>query len=71
MNDMWNTAWLILAGLLPFLGFLVVCYVVMRRISMPTAIERKAMARGRSRGVLPATEDSPDIHALTRPALLP
>lgn len=44
MNDFWNTAWLILAGLLPFLGFLVVCYVVMRSIFNADRNERKAMA---------------------------
>ena len=43
MNDFWNTAWLILAGLLPFLGFLVVCFVVMRAIFNADRFERKAV----------------------------
>ena len=44
MNDFWNTAWLILAGLLPFLGFLVVCFVVMRSIFNADRNERAAVA---------------------------
>ncbi|NLJ53872.1 MAG: hypothetical protein GX344_07050 [Intrasporangiaceae bacterium] len=43
MNDFWNMAWLILAGLLPFLGFLVVCFVVMRAIFNADRNERKAV----------------------------
>lgn len=42
MNDFWNQAWLILAGLLPFLGFLVVCYVIVRAIFNADRNERKA-----------------------------
>lgn len=45
MSDFWNTVWLILAGLLPFLGFLVVCYVVMRAIFNADRNERKAVAQ--------------------------
>lgn len=60
MNDMWNTAWLILAGLLQFLGFLVVCYVVMRAIFNADRNERKAMAQWeKSQEHTAATEDSP------------
>ncbi|MDO5502938.1 MAG: hypothetical protein Q4G67_07170 [Actinomycetia bacterium] len=44
MDDFWNTAWLILAGLLPFLGFLGVCFVVMRAIFNADRNERKAQA---------------------------
>lgn len=36
-------AWLIFAGLLPFLGFLVVCYVVMRAVFNADRNERKAL----------------------------
>lgn len=45
MNEFWNTAWLVLAGLLPFLGFLVVCFVLMRSIFNADRNERKAMAQ--------------------------
>ena len=45
MNDFWNTAWLIMAGLLPFLGFLVVCFVVMRAVFNADRNERKAVAQ--------------------------
>lgn len=45
MNDFWNMAWLILAGLLPFLGFLVVCFVVMRAVFNVDRNERKAVAQ--------------------------
>lgn len=45
MNDFWNNAWLILAGLLPFLGFLVVCFVVVRAIFNADRNERKAVAQ--------------------------
>ena len=44
MNDFWNTAWLILAGLLPFLGFLGVCFILMRLIFNVDRNERKAVA---------------------------
>lgn len=44
MTDFWNMAWLIFAGLLPFLGFLFVCYVVMRAVFNADRNERKAMA---------------------------
>lgn len=42
MSDFWNQAWLIIAGLLPFLGFLVVCYVIVRAIFNADRNERKA-----------------------------
>lgn len=61
MNDFWNTAWLILAGLLPFLGFLVVCFVVMRSIFNADRNERKAVQeweRSQQRG--PAEESAPE-----------
>ncbi|NLW98241.1 MAG: hypothetical protein GXY39_00910 [Actinomycetales bacterium] len=45
MNDFWNTAWLVLAGLLPFLGFLLVCFIVMRAIFNADRNERAAIAR--------------------------
>lgn len=45
MNDFWNTAWLIFAGLLPFLGFLGVGYVLVRVIFNADRNERKAVAQ--------------------------
>lgn len=42
MSDFWGQAWLILAGLLPFLGFLGVCYVIVRAIFNADRNERKA-----------------------------
>ena len=45
MNDFWNQAWLIFAGLLPFLGFLFVCYLIIRAVFNADRNERKAQAR--------------------------
>ena len=45
MNDFWNQAWLVFAGLLPFLGFLLVCYVIIRLIFNADRNERKAQAQ--------------------------
>lgn len=42
MDEFWNQAWLIFVGLLPFLGFLGVCYVIVRAIFNADRNERKA-----------------------------
>lgn len=45
MNEFWNQAWLIFVGLLPFLGFLGVCYIIIRAIFNADRNERKAQAQ--------------------------
>lgn len=45
MNEFWNQAWLIFVGLLPFLGFLFVCYLIIRAVFNADRNERKAQAR--------------------------
>lgn len=45
MNEFWDQAWLIFAGLLPFLGFLGVCYIIIRAIFNADRNERKAHAQ--------------------------
>ena len=44
MDDFWNQAWLVFAGLLPFLGFLGVCFIIIRLIFNADRNERKAQA---------------------------
>ena len=44
MDDFLNQVWLVFAGLLPFLGFLGVCYVIIRLIFNADRNERKAQA---------------------------
>ena len=61
MNDFWNQAWLVFAGLLPFLGFLLVCYVIIRLIFNADRNERKARVeweKEHSRG-----DDDDDHHS--------
>jgi hypothetical protein len=48
MNEFWNQAWLIFVGLLPFLGFLGVCYIIVRAIFNADRFERKAQAQWQS-----------------------
>jgi hypothetical protein len=45
MNEFWNQVWLVFVGLLPFLGFLGVCYVIVRAIFNADRNERKAQAQ--------------------------
>lgn len=45
MNEFWEQAWLIVVGLLPFLGFLGVCYIIIRAIFNADRNERKAQAQ--------------------------
>lgn len=45
MNEFWDQAWLIIVGLLPFLGFLGVCYIIIRAIFNADRNERKAQAQ--------------------------
>jgi hypothetical protein len=44
MDDFWNQLWLIFVGLLPFLGVLGVCFVIVRLIFNADRNERKAQA---------------------------
>jgi hypothetical protein len=45
VNGFWNDAWPVVAALLPFLGFLLVCFIIVRALFNADRNERKAQAQ--------------------------
>lgn len=66
MTELWDQAWPIIAGLLPFLGFLVVCYIIVRAIFNADRNERKAQARWESEQRRSATPESRETNGSPR-----